>query len=271
MMRRGLIQALLFWCAVAPVWAWAADARPLVFGVLNQQSPARTAERWNPIFKYLSEATGLQFQLKMGATVDETNAMMGRGEFDLAFTNHNFRREYDGTYKVIARWAGKPIYGVIAVRADSPVLHLADLQGKRVAFPSKGAFVAYAVPTVALQAANVTVERVLAGNQEGALAQLKARQVEAAAVNSRFLTQYAAQQSLRYREVFISEGYSEMPVLAHPRLGKDQVAAIQKALLAMKTDPRAAAALEAAASSGFEAASEHDYDNVRKIYQRIAP
>ena len=269
MIRRRLILALLVWCAAVP--AWAADTRPLVFGVLNQQSPARTAERWNPIFKYLSEATGLQFQLRMGATVDETNAMMGRGEFDLVFTNHNFRREYDGTYKVIARWAGKPIYGVIVVRADSRVMRLADLNGKRVAFPSKGAFVAYAVPAVALQAANVSVEPVLAGNQEGALAQLKARQVEAAAVNSRFLTQYAAQQDLRYREVYVSDGYAEMPVLVHPRLGREQVAAIQRALLAMATDPRAAAALEAAAASGFEAASERDYDNVRRIYQRIAP
>ena len=42
-----------------------------MFGVLNQQSPANTAQRWNPILKYLAEATGMQFQLKMGATVQE--------------------------------------------------------------------------------------------------------------------------------------------------------------------------------------------------------
>lgn len=246
-----------------------ADERPLVFGVLNQQSPLKTAERWNPILRYLSDATGLHFQLRMGATVQETNAMMARGEFDLAFTNHNFRPEYDGTYKVIARWSGNPIFGVIAVAADSPIESLKQLAGKRIAFPSKSAFVAYAVPMTAIRAAGVPIEVVMAGNQEGALAQLKARQVDAAAVNSRFLSQYAAQQGLRYREIFTSEGYAELPVLVHPRLSKSQVEVIQKALLAVRTDPAAAAAREAGDFAGFEPASDRDYENVRRIYARI--
>lgn len=262
-MLRRLLALLL--CLAAG--AAAAEEKPLVFGVLNQQSPAKTAQRWNPILRYLADATGLQYQLKMGATVDETDAMMGRGEFDLAFTNHNFQREYDGMHQVIARWGDKPIFGVVAVLADSPAKKLKDLAGKRVAFPSKEAFVAYAVPTVALQAAGVRVEPIFAGNQEGALAQLKARAVDAAAVNSRFLTQYAAQQGLAYRELFVSEPYADLPVIAHKRLPREQVEAIRQALLAMKTDPRAAAALEAAGFHGFEAAADKDYDNQRRVYR----
>jgi phosphonate transport system substrate-binding protein len=247
-----------------------ADEKALVFGVLNQQSPAKTAERWNPILRYLTEATGLQFQLRMGATVQETDAMMGRAEFDLAFTNHSFRKEYDGTYKVIARWAGAPIYGVIAVNSDSPVKTLKGLTGKRVAFPSKGAFVAYAVPMAALQSAQVDVQPILAGNQEGALAQLKARQVDAAAVNSRFLSQYAAQQALQFREIFTSDAYADLPVIVHPRVPKAQVDLIRNALIGMKQDPRAAAILEAGSFSGFEAAVDRDYDNARKVYSKFA-
>lgn len=246
-----------------------AEENVLVFGVLNQQSPARTAERWNPILRYLSETTGLKFQLKMGATVQETDAMMGRGEFDLAFTNHCFRKEYDGTYKVIARWAGAPIYGVIAVNADSPIKTLKGLAGKRIAFPSKGAFVAYAVPMAALQAANITIQPVLAGNQEGALAQLKAHQVDAVAVNSRFLSQYAAQQGMQYREIFTSEAYADLPVVGHPRIPKAQTEAIRAALLGMKRDPRATAILEASAFTGFDAANDRDYDNARRVYSKI--
>ena len=265
-MRRvvgGLLLGLYLLTAVA------AEDGTLVFGVVNTQSPVKTAERWNPILRYLTEATGLKFQLKMGATVQETDAMMARGDFDLVFTNHNFLKEYDGIYRVIARWAGPPIYGVIAVDVDSPVKSLRDLSGRRVAFPSKSAFVGYAVPMVALQSAGAAVEPVFAGNQEGALAQLKAGQVEAAAVNSRFLTQYAAQQDLRYREIFTSEGYADIPVIVHPRVAKPDVAAIRAALLGMKRDPRAASALEAASCAGFEAASDRDYDNARRIYAKI--
>lgn len=260
-----LFTLLLLLCLQAPAKA----EGPLVVGVLNQQSPARTAQRWNPIFTYLNQATGLSFRLKMGATVAETNAMMGRGEFDLVFSNHNFRPEYDGPYKVIARWGGKPIFGVIAVPADSPVQNIRQLNGKKIAFPSREAFVAYAVPQLALQKHHIEVHPVLAGNQEGVLAQLKAGQVDAAAVNSRFLTQYAAQQGLRYREVFISEPYADLPLSAHQRLPKEQVEQIRKALLGMKSDPRAAPALEAAAFTGFEAATDKDYDNVRQVYRKV--
>ena len=124
-----------------------AQERPLSFGVLNQQSPALTAERWNPILHYVSARSGVPLQLRMGPTVQETDAMMGRGEFDFVFTNHNFQSEFDSVgYRVIARWGGDPIHGVIAVPEDSPIQSLKQLDGRRVAFPSADAFVAYAVP-----------------------------------------------------------------------------------------------------------------------------
>jgi phosphonate transport system substrate-binding protein len=112
-----------------------AQRAPLTFGVLNQQSPALTAERWNPILHYVASVSGVPLQLKMGRTVQETNAMMGRGELDFVFTNHNFQSEFEPIgFKVIARWAGEPIRAVIAVPADSPIQYLRELEGKRVSF-----------------------------------------------------------------------------------------------------------------------------------------
>jgi len=262
MHMRKLLLSLLF-CLQSAI----ADEPALVFGVLNQQSPQLTAERWNPIFHYLSENTGLKFQLRMGPTVQATNAMMGKGEFDLVFTNHNFRPEYDGVYKVLARWGDKPIFGVIAVNENSPIRQLKDLQGKRIAYPSKNAFVAYAVIKAGLQKTGVVDSEVLAGNQEGALAQLANGQVEAAAVNSRFLSQYTARKGLRYREIYTSQAFPDLAILAHPRLGKEQQATIQAALLKMRSDPKAAPILEQNQFPGFFPASEKDYDLVRKVYK----
>lgn len=243
-------------------------ATTLAFGVLNQQSPAKTAERWNPILRYLTEKTGLHFQLRMGATVQDTDTMMGRGEFDLVFSNHNFQPRYDGVYRVLARFYGPPIYGVIAVPKDSAVRSLHDLAGEKVAFPSKDAFVAYAVPMAALKDAQVSVAPVMAGTQEGALTQLALKQVAAAAVNSRFLTRYAAVRNFQYREVLVSEGYADLPVSVHSRVPREQVEAIRKALLAMRSDPAAASILEAADCPGFVAATERDYDSQRRAYRK---
>ena len=63
-----------------------ADTKPLIFGVLNQQSPVLTAEKWNPILQYLTEVTSIPLQFKMGPTVKDTDAMMGRGEFDFVYS-----------------------------------------------------------------------------------------------------------------------------------------------------------------------------------------
>lgn len=145
-----------------------AQTGTLAFGVLNQQSPALTAERWNPILHYTGTVSGVSLQLKMGRTVQETNAMMARGDFDFVFTNHNFQSEFDTIgFKVVARWAGEAIRAVIAVPADSRIRHLQDLEGKRVSFPSTDAFVAYAVPLVALKRRAFTSSRCSAATRRG--------------------------------------------------------------------------------------------------------
>lgn len=274
MTRRLFLSLLLFGAVVATGVLVSPPARaqsePLVFGVLNQQSPTLTAQRWNPILAHVGTAAGVSLRLRMGRMVEETDAMMGRGEFDFAFTNHNFQTEYEHVgYRVIARWAGEPIRGVIVVAASSPITQLKDLAGQKVAFPSRDAFVAYAVPLVALKTASVAVQEVLAGNQEGALAQLKANQVQAAAVNSRFLKQYSDREKVTFREVFLSEPYPDLAVIAHPRVAAPVVEAVRKALIGMKSDHAAAAILQTAQSQGFEAATDKDYEAVRRVYKRI--
>ena len=247
-----------------------AGDHPLAFGVLNQQSAIRTAERWNPILQYLSSVSGVPLQLRMGPTVQETNAMMGRGDFDFVFTNHNFQSEFDRVgFRVLARWGGEPVHGVIAVPEGSPVRDLRDLDGRRIAFPSQDAFVGYAVPLVALRDASVRFTEVFAGNQEGVLAQLKARRVDAGAVNSRFLRDYRTRENVRFREISVSAGYPDLAVIVHPRVPAATVEKVRQALIGLKDDPGAAALREQVRFKGFEPATERDYDGVRRVYRQI--
>ncbi|MBM4439827.1 MAG: phosphate/phosphite/phosphonate ABC transporter substrate-binding protein [Candidatus Rokubacteria bacterium] len=271
-MRPQRLLALFVLLVVGALASADAADRPLSFGVLNQQSPALTAERWNPILHYITTVSGVPLQLKMGPTAPETDAMMGRGDFDFVYTNHNFQAEFDHIpFKVLARWAGEPIRGVIAVPADSDVRSLKALDGKRVGFPTRDAFVAYAVPKVALRQAGVTVTEVFAGNQEGVLAQLKAKRVDAGAVNSRFLRDYQEREKVRFHEIFVSDGYPDLAVIAHPRTPAPIVEKVRKALLGLKSDPNAAALREKTRFQGFEPATEKDYEGVRRVYRLIGP
>ena len=128
---------------------------------------------------------------------------------------------------------------------------------------------AYAVPLVALKRAGVRVEQVFGGNQEGTLAQLKARRVEAGAANSRFLNQYAEREHVQFREIYVSEGFPDLAVIAHPRVPAATVERVRRALLGMSNDVAAASVLTLAKSKGFEPATDRDYDGVRRIYRLV--
>lgn len=261
--------------AALAVFAGAAAAQPYTIGVLNQRSPQLTARYWNPILDYVARKCGVTLILRMGKTAPETTAMTIRGEFDFAYTNHLFTPERDKLgWRVIARPVGEPISGQIVVLQDAPVRQLADLAGKDVAFPSVEAFVGYQVPMDALLRAGVSVHPVFAGNQEGAMGQLRVGAVAAAAVNAKVMADYASRENLQYRVVWQSEPYLDLAVMVHPRVPKRDAEAVRAALVGMREDPEGRRVLEESAAvirqqspPGFETAENRDYDNYRRFFR----
>lgn len=267
MLQGGLLLCVLLWAGPS---AQAAE-QPLIFGILNQQSPKLTAERWNPVLQYLSKKTGVPLRMQMGPTVQDTDAMMGREEFDFVYTNHNYQPEYAHIgYKALARLDGEAVRGVIVTAVTAPISSLQGLAGKRVAFPSRDAFVAYAVPWTVLKQKGITVVPVFTGNHEGSLAQLRAHLVDAAVVMSRALKAYAEREGLSYRVLYETEAFPEQPVVVHPRVPAATVQKIRNALLAMSADSEGRAILEQAKMSGFVAAADADYASMRQIYKLVA-
>lgn len=259
----------------APVGA---TETPLNFGVLNQRSIALTAQYWNPILKYVSQKSGVPLQLKMGRTATETTAMTRRGEFAFVYTNHLFTPERIGLgYRVIARPGTPGVRAQIVVRDDSSLRTLADLNGRTVVFPSRESFLGYSVPVAALQEAKVEATPVFAGNQEGAVAQLQAMTVDAAAMNSQVLENYARRENFRYRVLWQSESYLDLPIMANPAVPKAKIEAVRQAFIGMAADPEGRKILEDGAASlklmgplGFIAADNNDYANYREFYRQAA-
>jgi phosphonate transport system substrate-binding protein len=263
--------------------AWLAACAPATaqdtafsFGVITQRSPVLTAQYWNPILRYVSDRSGVPLRLKLAKTGPDHSEMIGRGEFDFIYSNHNFNAKNDSVgYRVIARPIEAAIMGQIVVAADSPIDKLADLDGKEVVFPSKAAFVGYYVPMDALLKAGVHVKPLFAGNQEGAMGQLKSGRVIAAAVNSQIMRDYAERENYRYRVLWSSEPYLNIPISAHPSIPEGRAKAVQSALVGMASDPEGHRILESSAQLikqpppyGFIAASDKDFNNVRQFYRR---
>ena len=72
---------------------------------------------------------------------------------------------------------------------------------------------------------------------------------------------------MQFREIYVSEGFPDLAVIAHPRVPAASVERVRRALLGMSSDPAAAPVLNLAKSKGFEPAADRDYVGVRRVYR----
>ena len=254
--------------------AW---AETYSFGVLPQRSAVLTAQYWNPIMDYVGRKSGVTLELGTKRTSLEYSEAEARGEFDFVYNNHIFAPSHaDAAYRVIARMAGKPIHSQIVVPHASAIRSLRELEGREIGFPNKNGFTGYAAPMSALIRAGVGVTPVFGGNQEGVMAQLRAGRIPAAGVNSRVMQEYAAREDFKYRVLWTSEPYLDLPVAAHPRVPVSVVKAVRLALIDMASDAEGLKVLAASAAVikqeqpwGFVAAEDAEYQNQREVYRTI--
>jgi phosphonate transport system substrate-binding protein len=265
---------LLFLSVISAVHA-AEVARTYSFAVVNQRTPLFLAKYWNPILRYVSEKSGVPLRLKIGRTAVDTTALLKAGKVDFAYSNHVFLPETMPVgYQVFARPVKKNITGEIVVLANSPIRSLKDLAGHSVAFPSPIAFVGYQVTMDALWHAGILVHCRFAGNQEGAMGQLKAGLVTAASVNSAVLQDYARREQLAYRVIWRSEPFLNVPIAALPSIPSEKVKAVQAAFIHMAEDPMGLQILEDSARLarenppyGFVAAQNAQYASQVAFYK----
>src|SRR5215467_8249084 len=256
----------------APGWS---QNPPLSFGVIIWRSPTLTAQFWNPILRYVSERSGVPLQLKVAHTGPEHTAMVRRGEYHFLYSNHNFIKENEESgYRVFARSKDDIGTGEIVVLKDSPIQSLTELGGKDVAFPHIAAFYGYHLPMDGLLRKGIQVTPIFAGNQEGAMGQLKAGRVVAAGVNAEVMRAFAQREHIAYRTLWSSEKYVSLALSALPSVPPDTVRAVRDAFIKMVDDPEGLKVLlaskdvlQAQAPLRFVAAKDSEFDNIRKFYR----
>ncbi len=265
-----LIAALLLGFSASAAYAWS-------FGVLPQRSALLTARYWNPILDYVGKKSGVTLELATRKTAQEYSDAEARGEFDFVYSNHILAPSHAAAaYRVIVRPEGEPIHGQIVTQGSSSQRSLRELEGRQIGFPNKNAFVGYMAPMVALIQAGITVQPIFGGNQEGIMAQLRVGTIPAAGVNSKVMRGYAARNGFKYRALWTSEPYLDLPVATHPRVPEAVAKAVRDALVGMAHDPEGLDILKASAAIvkqdppyGFVPARDAEYDNQRAVYRLI--
>ncbi|MFD0668848.1 phosphate/phosphite/phosphonate ABC transporter substrate-binding protein [Ramlibacter sp. MAHUQ-53] len=255
-----------------------APAATYHFSPVNQHSLQLSASYWNPILEYVSQRSGVTLQLKLGRTSAETTALVLAGESDFAFTNHLFSPERAKLgWKVFGRRNAPPVSGQIIVPDESPIRTLADLGDKDIAFPGPEALVAYKVTYAQLLERRIPARAVFAGNLDAAFTQLVSGRTAAMGTNSQMVAEYAARENRKFRVLWSSAPFSDLALMASPRVPDAQVQAVARAFLGMHRDPEGRQVLEASARViqakdpvSFVAATDADYASYRDFY-RTAP
>ena len=266
------VGVLVFLALGAHGWS---QSQPLSFGVIIWRSPTLTAQFWNPILRYVSERSGVTLQLKVAQTGPEHTAMVRRGDLHFLYSNHNFiKANEESGYRVFARPKEDAGTGEIVVLKGSPIRTLTDLKGKEMVFPHTAAFFGYHLPMDALLRKGIQVKPHFAGNQEGAMGQLKAGRVVAAGVNAEVMRAFAQRENIAYRVLWSSDKYLSLALSALPSVPPETVKVVREAFLRMADDPEgaevlasSAAVLKQASPLRFVASKDSDFDNMRRFYR----
>jgi len=259
-------------CAASAVRA--APTPTYNFSPVNQYNLQVSASFWNPIIRYVSQKSGVPLNLKLGRTSADTTSYVLTREVDFAFTNHLFSPDRARLgWTVFGRRNAPPLRAQIVVPADSPVMGLAQLAGESVAFPGPEAMAAYKVAYAQLLRRNIPVNIIFAGNMDAAFAQLFAGKAMAVGTNSQLVQGYAGREHKSFRVLWSSEPFTDLALMASPRVPADHVRAVAQAFFGMDKDPEGRRILAAAAELvhaqtpvSFVAASDADYASYRAFY-----
>lgn len=275
MFGRSLLVALV--CLV-PALAFAQNA-VYRFSPVNQWDINKTAAYWNPIIKYVSEQSGVRLELKIGRTSADTTAYVLAKEVEFVFSNHLFSPEREKLgWKVFGRRWTPPLQGQIAVPADSPITRVEELKGQEVAFAGPEAFIGYKVTHGYLQARNIEVKTLFAGNQNAAFAQMFAGKAKAVGSNSALIDGYAAKEGKKFRVLWTSESYHDLALMVSSKVPEKDLKAVASAFIGMHRDPVGKAILVKASQevgldqqAYFLPANGTDYAAYRRFYQTVPP
>jgi phosphonate transport system substrate-binding protein len=218
--------------------ACAAEAPSYNFAPVNQYSLQVSAGLWNPIIEYVSKKSGVHLNLKLGRTsADATSYVLAR-EADFAFTNRLFCPGRAGMgWTVFGRRNTPPVQAQIVVPADSPIRRVEELAGSPVAFPGPEAMIAYKVAYAELLRRNVPVDVVMSGNMDAVFTQLFAGRVRAAGASSQLAQHFAGREHKAFRVLWTSPPFTDLALMASPRVPAAEVRAVAQAFFDMDRDP----------------------------------
>lgn len=258
--RVTLLTILTLFCNVA-----AAD-QLYTFGIVPEVSASKTAKDWTPIIKYLEERTGKKFRFATTPSVPIFSQRLDVEKYDFAYVSPTdyVKYQHKARYSVIARARNFKLKGIVVVRKDSPIEKLDELNEKELAVPAHS-FAADLLARAALHDHGIAVKVLPLATPDAVYRAVAQGRSTAGGGILQTLATSPSEFSEQLRVVWTSEGYTPNAFVAHARVPKDIVQAVQEALIDMHQDPMTKKYLKTIAPEGLDYGRDLDWDDTRKL------
>jgi ABC-type phosphate/phosphonate transport system substrate-binding protein len=254
---RPVLLALML-CLLPPLPARAGvDVADYAVAIFPMTPPADIKRRWQPLLDQLTLDTGLRFHFVFYDDNAGFEQGLGRDKAAFAFMGPAQLWKFRARYQPVLR-DREAMVGVVVVRRNSPLQHLGDLRGRRLAMPEGPAFAARTLLELALREQRISPDVVQVKTQSNGFRSVVLGKVDAAAGSNYGLKLLAPELVQQIRVIFRSQDLPPPAFAASVHTNPDDVRKVKAALLQMQQ--RHAALLDAALLPGIvEADFERDY------------
>lgn len=251
------------------------------FGFDLRNSPQEDAHQYLPFLKYLSDATGLRFNLRFTPKNNNIVDDLGRGEVHFAAIGAisfiKAREKYAVTPLVRGLNTDNLAHyrSVIITLPESPLRELGDLRGRRFAFGGRTSTQGHIIPRIELLKENIALQDLGAYKYTGShknCADAVLRNESDACGMQDTLADLLIERKL-VRELYRSAFYPSSGIAANADLPAEVVSKVKQALL--NFDPNGAVGGElynwhlTEMPNGFTAASVDDYQELADWLRRL--
>jgi phosphonate transport system substrate-binding protein len=243
--------------------------------ILPLYSAITLFERFDPLMRYLTAKTGHEFRLVIPKDFEDFYETIARNEADFSYSNpYIYIQLADKGYlkafaNTVMEASGDIFRGIIITHRDSPIRTIEDLRGRRVmvvSYKSAGGFLAQ---KLLLNENKIDVFKDLrlseGKRQEEVILNVYRKKVDAGFVRESALDVLKEEIDLsKIRIIATTQYIANWPFAAAKKTDESMAMLLQKYLLALD-DHRV---LSAAGIRGFKAATDGDYDTLRKRIQQ---
>lgn len=243
------------------------DVKRISVGIVPQQSPTRLASLWTPILRHLSEQTGYVLEFKTARDIPTFEQRLADGEYDIAYMNpyhYTIFARHPG-YRAFAAEKDIRLKGIVVIPKDKKYTDLKDLEGQTIALPAPAAFAASVMVNALFSDAGVKVTPKYVASHDSVYRAVAQGLYPAGGGVERTFKNLDAEIRSQLKVAWTTKDYPPHPFAAHPRVPREVVDRVERAMLAMDQGEAGKAILRSISFVGIRAAGGSEYDGIRAL------